>query len=302
MILKEVHITGLWNKYNLEWKLNRSVNILSGINGVGKTTLLRIIQSLITNRTTNISLKKIRRAELLFSGGYSIEYSYEEQNGGAQLHYKHNANEITFEKFLTNIKIGTISTFDSRMPSLKEYQENIVTKGEKIRSQLDWKVERILTYYYKYVNSISQNVEKAISRNELDKLSLYYQKKNTFQALVNQMFSSTHKEICDTADGLMFRLEDGTLLAPHELSSGEKQLLILLIFALAENNQEFITLWDEPEISLHIDWQRKLINTVHMLNPNGQLIISTHSPSIIYEGWEKMVVNMEDLIHLQIPE
>lgn len=151
-------------------------------------------------------------------------------------------------------------------------------------------------------NSISQNVEKAISRNELDKLSLYYQKKNTFQALVNQMFSSTHKEICDTADGLMFRLEDGTLLAPHELSSGEKQLLILLIFALVENNQEFITLWDEPEISLHIDWQRKLINTVHMLNPNGQLIISTHSPSIIYEGWEKMVVNMEDLIHLQIPE
>lgn len=181
-------------------------------------------------RTANISLKKIRRAELLFSEGYSIEYSYEEQN------------------------------------------------------------------------SISQNVEKAISRNELDKLSLYYQKKNTFQALVNQMFSSTHKEICDTADGLMFRLEDGTLLAPHELSSGEKQLLILLIFALAENNQEFITLWDEPEISLHIDWQRKLINTVHMLNPNGQLIISTHSPSIIYEGWEKMVVNMEDLIHLQIPE
>ena len=297
MILKEVHITGLWNKYNLEWKLNRSVNILSGINGVGKTTLLRIIQSLITNRTANISLKKIRRAELLFSEGYSIEYSYEEQNGEAQLHYKHNANEITFEEFLTNIKIGAISTFDSRMPSLKEYQENIVTKGEKIRSQLDWKVERMLTIYYKYVNSISQNVEKAISRNELDKLSLYYQKKNTFQALVNQMFSSTHKKICDTADGLMFRLEDGTLLAPHELSSGEKQLLILLIFALAENNQEFITLWDEPEISLHIDWQRKLINTVHMLNPNGQLIISTHSPSIIYEGWEKMVVNMEDLIH-----
>lgn len=89
--------------------------------------------------------------------------------------------------------------------------------------------------------------------------------------------------------------EDGTVITPNELSSGEKQLLILMIFVLAEETGVYF-FWDEPEISLHIDWQRMLIRTVRKLNPNGQLIISTHSPSIIYEGWEKMVVNMEDLL------
>lgn len=294
MLLKEIQITGLWNQYNLRWKLNNSVNILSGINGVGKTTLLNIIQCLITNQTTHFSLKKIQKARLLFTKGYSIEYNNEDK---PQLLYKLNDLEITFEMFRSQIMIGTISTFDSRMPSLEEYQEQILTKGEKIRSQLDWVVEQMLNIYYKYVSTISQHVERAILKSEFDKLPQYYQNKNTFQGLVNHMFSSTHKEMHETPDGLMFKLKDGTLLAPNELSSGEKQLLILLIFALAENKREFITIWDEPEISLHIDWQRKLISTVQMLNPNGQLIISTHSPSIIYEGWENMVVNMEDLIN-----
>jgi len=51
----------------------------------------------------------------------------------------------------------------------------------------------------------------------------------------------------------------------------------------------------EPEISLHIEWQSKLIDTLLVINPNVQLIIVTHSPSIFGEGWEDKFVNMKTI-------
>lgn len=65
MLLKEVHIIGFWNKYSLDWYLNESVNILSGINGAGKTTLIDVISHLMTNRTEAKCLKKIGQADLI---------------------------------------------------------------------------------------------------------------------------------------------------------------------------------------------------------------------------------------------
>ena len=37
---------------------------------------------------------------------------------------------------------------------------------------------------------------------------------------------------------------------------------------------------DEPELSLHIGWQQKLLDAMYRLNPNAQLIVATHSPEI----------------------
>ena len=195
-----------------------------------------------------------------------------------------------------NVKTTAISTFDGTMPSLEDYQKYILLRSDKIRSELDWDVERSLDLYYRYVNGISQEVEKAIRENNLTDLSKYYRKKNKFLELMNEMFQSTRKTIFESGNGIEFKLEDGTLIPARDLSSGEKQLLILMIGTLIEKEEEFITFWDEPEISLHIDWQRMLIRVIRTLNSHSQLIISTHSPSIIYEGWEKMVVNMEDLL------
>jgi predicted ATP-dependent endonuclease of OLD family len=42
---------------------------------------------------------------------------------------------------------------------------------------------------------------------------------------------------------------------------------------------------DEPEISLHIEWQQRLIDVIRDLNPNCQIIISNHSSSIFGQGW-----------------
>ncbi|NRT80941.1 AAA family ATPase [Clostridium beijerinckii] len=65
------------------------------------------------------------------------------------------------------------------------------------------------------------------------------------------------------------------------LSSGEKQLFLraLSLKFLEVNNS--IILIDEPEISLHPEWQRKIIDVYKSIGNNNQLIIATHSPHVI---------------------
>ncbi len=62
------------------------------------------------------------------------------------------------------------------------------------------------------------------------------------------------------------------------LSSGEKQILTLISYNSFFDNTIFFI--DEPENSLHADWQRILFRILMKQNPTNQFIISTHSPFI----------------------
>ena len=79
------------------------------------------------------------------------------------------------------------------------------------------------------------------------------------------------------------------------LSSGEKQLLIILLTVLLEDGREYVLMMDEPEISLHISWQYELLNWILKLNPNVQLIMTTHSPMIFADGWGDKSIHMENI-------
>ena len=80
------------------------------------------------------------------------------------------------------------------------------------------------------------------------------------------------------------------------MSSGEKQIIIVLLSALLQDDKPFIFLMDEPEISLHTDWQEQLIGTILKLNKNAQIIMATHSPFLISHGWRNKVFQIENLI------
>lgn len=71
-----------------------------------------------------------------------------------------------------------------------------------------------------------------------------------------------------------------TSIGITSLSSGEKQLFILLVEALLQKGTPHIFIADEPELSLHIAWQRKIIEAILNLNPNAQIIVATHSPEV----------------------
>ncbi|MEE9437550.1 MAG: AAA family ATPase [Saprospiraceae bacterium] len=80
------------------------------------------------------------------------------------------------------------------------------------------------------------------------------------------------------------------------LSSGEKQLLIIFIETLLQKQKPYIFLTDEPELSLHIAWQRKIIPAIKQLNPNAQIIAATHSPEVA-SNYRKSIFDMEELVN-----
>ena len=104
------------------------------------------------------------------------------------------------------------------------------------------------------------------------------------------------KEFSFVAGELTIKNTSGEI-KPEYLSSGEKQLLILFIETLLQRQQQYVFLTDEPELSLHIAWQRKIIPAIKRLNPNAQVIAATHSPEVAskYRG---SIFDMEKLIHV----
>jgi len=94
---------------------------------------------------------------------------------------------------------------------------------------------------------------------------------------------------------LQVETESGKIFSLLHLSSGEKQLLIILGQSLLQENSNHVYIADEPELSLHVDWQEKLVSNLKNVNPNSQIIFATHSPDIV-GSFSDSVIKVEETI------
>ena len=62
-----------------------------------------------------------------------------------------------------------------------------------------------------------------------------------------------------------------------------------------EDNLPYVLFMDEPEVSLHVEWQERLIELILSLNPNVQIILTTHSPALVMNGWMDRVTEVSDI-------
>ncbi|MGM7317554.1 AAA family ATPase [Idiomarina sp. ST10R2A5] len=99
----------------------------------------------------------------------------------------------------------------------------------------------------------------------------------------------------DFSSGRLIIENEHGVIDHKKMSSGEKQLIILLIEALLQRQNTHVFLTDEPELSLHIDWQRKIIPAVRDINPNAQVLVATHSPEVA-SNFPDSILDMEDII------
>lgn len=95
--------------------------------------------------------------------------------------------------------------------------------------------------------------------------------------------------------GFTIKQKNGDNLEFNWLSSGEKQLLLLLINTVTATDAGTIFIIDEPEISLNIKWQRKLIKTLLTFssNRNIQFILATHSFEVL-SAYKNNITKLED--------
>lgn len=82
----------------------------------------------------------------------------------------------------------------------------------------------------------------------------------------------------------------GVKIPLESLSSGEKQLLNLMLETLSGGRSSIMI--DEPELSMHPDWQQRLVGSMREINPDCQLILATHSPSIMAEVSDEYVFEL----------
>lgn len=100
------------------------------------------------------------------------------------------------------------------------------------------------------------------------------------KAVIERLYGGNKLLSLDGPDGLGVYVNGGETRIPIEqLSSGERQLLrILLETMIAERSCVVI---DEPELSMHVDWQRELVQSMRLVNPECQMILATHSPEVM---------------------
>ncbi len=259
--IKQIEIESLWSgKKHIVWELDPHVNILSGINGVGKSTILnKVFRSVSTN-------------------------------GDLQNHLLKGVHITAVPEDATHVRHDIIRSLDS--PMLDNETLNMV--DTRIRSALDFQLYHLQRKYLDYQVNIGNRIISELQQGNTEAAQQLSQSKKHFQDMIDDLFQETGKKIVRTENEIRFS-QIGETLVPYQLSSGEKQMLAILLTVLVEDQQSYVLFMDEPEVSLHIEWQKRLIDLIVELNPNVQIILTTHSPAVIMNGWMDKVTEVSDI-------
>jgi predicted ATP-dependent endonuclease of OLD family len=111
-----------------------------------------------------------------------------------------------------------------------------------------------------------------------------------FEGIVSDFLNEKAIKVSDRGELVVIpdRDKQGELAWRH-LSSGEKQVLILLTQALLSAKSPAVYVADEPELSLHVTWQEKLLSSLTKLAGECQFIVATHSPDIAAGFGDKVI-------------
>ena len=266
--IKRIEIESLWSgRKHIVWDLDREVNVLSGANGGGKSTII--------NRLLDVLRKKSDDRGYVNGDipGVTVEFEPEDA---------------------TTARFDIVRSLDNRMVS-----GNVMDRMDdrEVRSELDWVLYELQRRYLDYQVNIGNKMIALLSSDDENSRQAAMdvsKPKTLFQDMVDDLFKDTQKKIDRNSNMLQF-LQYGEKLSPYILSAGEKQLLVILLTVLLEENKEYVLLMDEPESSLHVEWQQRLVDIIRQLNPNAQLILTTHSPAVIMNGWLDAVTDVKDI-------
>ena len=269
--ITKIEIDSLWSGMkHIVWELDPKVNILSGINGVGKSTILnKVVKGLAAGGEFPSHMLK----------GVHLEV---EPNDARWIRYD-------LIRSLDNNLTATLAESDSYLKQM------ISALGNNVgASLLDVQLYQLQRKYLDYQVNIGNRIIEQLQTGNMESAQQLSQKKKRFQDIVDELFADTGKRIVRTENEICFT-QIGEQLKPYQLSSGEKQMLIILLTVLVEDEQPYVLFMDEPEVSLHIEWQKRLIDLICELNPNVQIILTTHSPAVVMNGWVDNVTEVSDI-------
>jgi len=268
--IRRIEIDSLWSgKKHIVWDLNPQVNILSGINGQGKSTIInKVVRGLAAGGEFPSHMLKGVKLDVVPEDARWIRYDMIR----------------SIDSSLSQVIADEDGTLRQVLP---------VIKGGG-GSLLDFQLYNLQRKYLDYQVNIGNRIIAELQVGNTEAAQQLSQRKTRFQDIVDELFQDTGKKIVRTENEIRFT-QIGEVLMPYQLSSGEKQMLAILLTVLVEDDQPYVLFMDEPEVSLHIEWQKRLIDLCLELNPHVQIILTTHSPAVVMNGWVDAVTEVSDI-------
>jgi len=302
---------------NISFNLEGKSTVFFGINGVGKSSILRginllfsqIIKKIVKNRFKRgivIELSDIstvaqackQKAKLCFSDDFSVEYFQAmEKKTKKRIHSKSSLESIGkyFEQ--------KYSDADTNMPIFVNYGVNRLVLDVPVRIRTKHIFDREAAFEKAIENRIDfrtffewfryqedfENQQKVREKRNYEDIQL----KAVRTAILNMFDGFSNLRI--ERHPLSMKINKGkTTLSVEQLSDGEKCTLALIgdlarRLSLANPSRknplqgEGVILIDEIELHMHPAWQREILSKLKKTFPNIQFIITTHSPQVLGE-------------------
>ncbi|GGA02826.1 AAA family ATPase [Okeania sp. KiyG1] len=211
------------------------------------------------------------------------------------------------QKYLGNILPQIFNTLSKNSKPVEEDSNSILEEIKQLSNELKFQMLEDLRTAVESFQADEESKKAAVRilityREALQKISdeqkTYFQNIEKYLDAINSFLESKEIEIIfKNLPTLGINFHNGKPPIPgisKALSSGERQILTM-IYAASQMSEQEIVLIDEPEISLHVDWQRKLLEKISQQLGNKQIIACTHSP-IVGADYEDEIIILEPTI------
>jgi predicted ATP-binding protein involved in virulence len=349
--LVSVQVSGLFGKPKIvAYQFNPDLNILTGRNGSGKTTIMKLIWFIMSGNVL-LALREIDfKACTVATDAYTVTVTrtgratckIEMETDGERLVFEDDDGDPEYEPFMESAEdkanpiiissgnsiffptfrrieggfsMAANVTSRTRQSNRAEHDidETLSSLSRKLSSKehvfisaiSTQDVTSLLLRRYAAFSEDINGFQEYVSKNVIEKIRQYENTQSVRQD-ADALLSETRAEIEKIEEfrsetmkpldairilveklfqhsGISFgkRLSFGDAaeaVASEALSAGEKQMLSFICYnAFHKDTVVFI---DEPELSLHVDWQRQLYPILKSQESGNQFIFATHSPFI----------------------
>lgn len=291
--IRKIEVKGLFGHHSYTLDNFENYSIVIGTNGLGKTTIFRVLELLFDNKKKNdffLFNLPFKNFTVTFNNGTYVELE-KVNNGDIKVESKKEAGfngDISRSFTITKDpeskgKDGNVIGLEEFYKRMKELFPEIYYKEKRFHFVKTKRLtaKEIQGEFRKYFLDNRQTLT-ALNNEELVKEELLRRFNLWFSSLYYEK-DPTKKSCFKEGNELKIKTSNNNILSIDKLSSGEINILTILFEIWFMTKPGAIVLIDEPEISLHIAWQQRLGEIIQEIveNKKGvQVIMATHSPFI----------------------